>query len=861
MNNALSLLEGQQAIHELIARQRPLPETLNSITGWMSQMMPGALVSIMRYQPDRHTLSLVPNDQFSEQYTSLMQEQPVGPDVGTCGPAAHDKKTVITEDIHRDARWDAFREAADREQLRACWSVPIVTGEGELLGTFATYYRTPTYPSLNAIRSLERAAGLTALALLRHRDVNQHTALSEWHRTLFENHPDGVYTFDLEGRFRSCNPAFRRITGYREEQLLGFHFNPSVVPAYRQQTQAWFDRACAGESVTYETMGIHADGHAYHLEITNFPVVLEGQIVGVYGVCREITARKQQDAELRLLKRGIESSPNGILMADALAPDYPVVYANVAFSEITGYELDEILGRNCHFLQGPDTDPASIEQIRAGIRDQTDVDVVLRNYRKDGIPFWNQLRISPVFDEAGICTHFIGIQQDITRQKEQEARIAHQATHDLLTDLPNQALFAERLREAMEQGAGRRLVAVLFMDLDGFKPINEGLGHEVGNLVLKTVAQRLKSVTPPRAVLARMVGDEFAVLWSGCESDQQVTVLADRILETLSEPIDVQGYKVHLSTSIGIATNQLALNMPYELMQYADVALEQAKRQGRNTWQWCRGTQAGDTRHSVTLRHDLHNALAEDQFELYYQPVVDAVSGRIRSTEALVRWHHPSRGMVSPGEFIPLAEQTGQIVPLGRWILRRACQDMVRFNADRERELPVAVNISSLQFHRDGFLADVRQILAETGMPARLLEFEVTESVLLDGTGPVIELMETLKDMGIRVALDDFGTGFSSLSYLRDLPTHKVKLDRSFIKDIQTDRRIAAIVQGVITMAHHMDMCVVAEGIETPEHQDDLARRLCDLLQGYYFARPMPLNALQALSDRLPHHQKTQDHS
>jgi EAL domain-containing protein (putative c-di-GMP-specific phosphodiesterase class I) len=254
----------------------------------------------------------------------------------------------------------------------------------------------------------------------------------------------------------------------------------------------------------------------------------------------------------------------------------------------------------------------------------------------------------------------------------------------------------------------------------------------------------------------------------------------------------------------------------------------------------------------VSLRHDLHAGLIENQFEIYYQPLVDAVTGRMRSVEALVRWHHPTRGMVAPGEFISLAEQTGQIIPLGLWILRQACAEMADFNASRERALRVAVNISSLQFVRDGFLDDVRRVLNETGIPPQLLELEVTESVLLDGTAPVIELMETLKTLGVRVALDDFGTGYSSLSYLRDLPVHKVKLDRSFVEKTATDHRFAAIVQGVITMAHHMDMIVVAEGIETREQQEDLARRHCDVLQGYLFARPMPLAELKKLPDLLP---------
>jgi diguanylate cyclase (GGDEF)-like protein/PAS domain S-box-containing protein len=605
--------------------------------------------------------------------------------------------------------------------------------------------------------------------------------------------------------------------------------------------------------VTYETLCMHASGKTYYLEITNFPVIIHGEIVGVYGVCREISERKRQDADLRQLKRGIEASPNGILMADANKPDRPIVFVNEAFTDITGYSRHEALGRNCRFLQGQDTDPDSIRKIRAGLQAQTDVDVILRNYRKDGTPFWNQLRISPVFDEQGHCSHFIGIQQDITHQKEQEARITYQTTHDLLTGLPNKAAFAERLGEALQaQSQQPGMLVALCMDLDGFKPINEELGHDIGNQVLVSVARRLESMLDRRAMLARLVGDEFGIFIRGCEDEQEVKDLAECLLIELAKPINVDGQMVHISASIGIASNHLPLNMPYELMQRADVALDRAKRQGRNTWQWFRGHEVRDTGHRVALRHDLHIALAEDQFILHYQPVVDAVSGRIRSTEALVRWRHPTLGMISPGEFIPLAEQTGQIIPLGRWILRQACREMARFNLDRERALPVAVNISSLQFNREGFLDDVRDALSETGLSPRLLELEVTESVLLDGTASVIELMETLRSMGIQVALDDFGTGFSSLSYLRDLPTHKVKLDRSFIRETASDRRIAAIVQGVITMAHHMDMCVVAEGIETPEQHDDLSRRQCDLLQGYYFARPMPLKDLQLLPAVLP---------
>ncbi|XKH00839.1 EAL domain-containing protein [Marinobacter nauticus] len=562
---------------------------------------------------------------------------------------------------------------------------------------------------------------------------------------------------------------------------------------------------------------------------------------------------KHQTDELRLLKRGIEASPNGLIMVDAQKPDMPIVFANPAFSRITGYPTHEILGQNCRFLQGKDTDPKAVRQIREGLQGTDRVDVSLINYRKDGTPFWNRVTISPVLDADGSCTHFIGIQQDITYQKEQEAKIAYQATHDLLTGLPNRMAFSESMAELFKScQKNQKPLAFLYLDLDGFKSINDGLGYSIGNQLLVEVARRIQSSMETESVIGRLVGDEFGILLYGYQDSSQVIAVAEKILRKLVLPFEIGELTLHLSGSIGIAATASDLAQPHELMQYADLALTHAKRKGRNTWQWYRGGGVRTTRDAVVLRNELQKALKTDQFVLHYQPLVDAVSGKIRSVEALVRWNHPERGMISPGDFIPLAEKTGQIIPLGQWVLRQACREIAQLNANGDRMLPVAVNISSLQFLRENFLTNVDQALEDSGLPARFLELEVTESVLLDGAEPVIALMESLNKRGIHVAIDDFGTGFSSLSYLRDLPTHKVKLDRSFIAKTLSDRRTAAIVQGVITMAHHMDMVVVAEGIETLEEQNDLVRRNCDLLQGYRFSKPVPLEVLEGLPDRLP---------
>ena len=853
MLNELTLMETQQEVHELIAQQAPLDQTLTAIARWISVMLPDAIVAFMRFDPADQTLSLYPSPMFSEAYQARLQQVPIGPDSASFGCAAYQRELVVSEDISADPRWSAFCTAAQAEGLRACWSSPVMTTGEELLGTFGIYYRTPCAPSDTSKRRLRQAAALVALALIRDRDATSHRTLSEWHRSLFVNHPDGVYEFDLDGHLQRGNLALTHITGYPNEALIGHHFNEFIEADYRDVTQAGFDAARQGGSRQYETMGTHRDGHAYHLEIINFPVTIDGEVVGVYGICRDITKRKRQEAARHLLERGIEATPNGVLMADATKPDMPHVYANDAFYALTGYGPEEVMGRNCRFLQGPDTDAGVVARIRQAIAARQRLEATLLNYHKDGTSFWNRLSLSPVFDEQGVCTHYIGIQQDITQQYDQEAKIAYQTTHDLLTGLPNRTAFDEHLKTAFSQvQQAHGLLAVMHLDLDGLKAVNDGLGHHVGNHLLTAVAERLQHLVQPGDYLARLTGDEFALLLPHLENKQAGIALAEHILEALSTPFQIEGKPLHISASIGIACNCHATERACELLQRADLAMAEAKQQGRNTWHWYRGNAQSKTQDSVLLRHDLHTALHGEQFELYYQPVVDAISGRPRGLEALARWHHPEKGMISPGVFIPLAEQTGQIIPLGRWVLRRACRDAAALLAGGGLAVPVAVNISSLQFRREGFLEEVQQALAESGLPPSFLELEVTESVLLDGADQAIELINQLKAMGILVALDDFGTGFSSLSYLRDLPIHKVKLDRAFIQDILTDRSTAAIVQGIITMSHHLDLLVVAEGVEEHAQQQDLIRRGCDLLQGYLFAKPMPLKDLQALPDTSP---------
>jgi PAS domain S-box-containing protein len=471
----LSVLEVQQKIHEQIARHDPLEQILDAIIEWVGIMMPGALVAIMRFRPDTNSLRLLPNSRFSNDYFWAMQNVPVSKDAGTCSQAALAKKLAITRSIQQDPSWGRYHNLAKAEEVHACWSMPILTSKGDLLGTLAIYHHVPVTPTAETQRYLTLGATLAALAILRHRDTQDLQAFSERHQALFDNYPYGLCTVGLDGRFQSCNAAMESVIGYTASHIHGLHFDLCVEPEYRAQTQAAFNKARNGETITYETRGIRASGQLYFIDVTNFPVTVRGEIIGVYGICRDITDRKDQDVELRLLKRGIEASPNGMLIADARSLDVPVVYASPAFSEITGYTRSEIVGHSWNVLHGENTDPEAVKAIEHGLRHQTEVNVELINYRKDGTPFWSHLRISPVFDDDGLCTHFISNQQDISHQKEQQAQITYRATHDWLTGLPNEASFKKTLHDALMANGERGSLVAMCLGLDGFKPINKEL--------------------------------------------------------------------------------------------------------------------------------------------------------------------------------------------------------------------------------------------------------------------------------------------------------------------------------------------------------------------------------------------------
>ena len=566
------------------------------------------------------------------------------------------------------------------------------------------------------------------------------------------------------------------------------------------------------------------------------------------SLTKELSARQIVEQALQLRERAIESSANAITISSATAPDYPIIYVNPAFERITGYAPHEVVGASCRVLQGIDVQQAGLNEIRAALREQRAGRAIVRNYRKDGTLFWNDLYVSPVRDAAGAVTHYVASQLDISEMKRYEAELENQASRDTLTGLANRSLLNDRLKKAISQAARySQAIWVLVFDLDRFKLINDTLGLAAGDAVLKTIARRLKSSAREIDTVARLGADEFALVLPQHTDNGMNADIVQRVMKAVAEYITLDQCEVHVLCSVGIAIYPADGTDAESLLTRAGIAMYRAKEAGRNNFQFYRPEMTERANDRLRIESELHTALERNEFLLHYQPQVDLRSGKIVGMEALIRWSHPTLGMVSPLNFIGIAEENGMIVAIGAWVIKTAVMQNQRWADAGLGRLRVAVNLSARQFAQHNLVEMIAAILKESGMAAQDLEIELTESLIMADVQKAILTLEQLKDLGVLLSVDDFGTGYSSLSYLKRFPIDTLKIDQAFVQDISIDPDNAAIVNAIISLAHNLRLTVIAEGVETIEQLNHLRGQGCDEMQGYHFSRPLAAAAFETL--------------
>ncbi len=708
-----------------------------------------------------------------------------------------------------------------------CVGQPLRDGDGAIVGS-------------EGIVQEIAPAGHTPGTLLRH-TVSMGGALGSG---------EAFVTVDRQGRISYGNEQAEQLLGVAGDRLLGrkvwSFFQMRVRLALEERFTQALERREAIELEELDAQGVH------WLELRGFPFG-----AGLALHLRDVSSRRRAQQHLTLLEGSIARLNDIVIITEAApfrAPGPRIVFVNDAFERRTGYTRDEVLGRSPRFLQGPDTQRAQLDRIRTALEEWERVRVDLINYTKAGEPYWVDLDVSPVWDESRRLTHWVAVGRDITERKRDEEKIQYLAFYDPLTQLPNRQMLLDRLNEAVGENGRAREGALMFIDLDNFKVLNDTLGHQKGDLLLQQVGRRLRNCVAKGDVVARLGGDEFVVLIENTPEKPldpltAAQIVSQRILDALGEPYVLPGYLHHSTCSVGVTLFGRQPSSVNELLKQADLAMYQAKAAGRNAVRFFDPEMQAVATANAALASDLRQAWRDNHLKVEYQPQV-GMDGRMTGVEALLRWEHPTRGIVGPDQFIPTAEETSLIIPIGHWVLEAACAQLAVWAQRPDRaHLSIAVNVSVRQFRHPEFIDEVVSCVRRSGIAPDRLKLELTESLLADNLDATIARMRNLKDMGVRLSVDDFGIGYSSLSYLKRLPIDELKIDRAFVKDILTDGNDAAIAATIIGLCRNLGLEVIAEGVETEEQRIFLARQGCHRYQGYLFCRPLPLAQLEAFMD------------
>lgn len=617
-------------------------------------------------------------------------------------------------------------------------------------------------------------------------------------------------------------------------------FMQSVHPDDRQAVKAAYSASVKGHTpYQMEHRLLLRDGKVKHLLVCAETSYSElGVPLRTIGSMQDLTSVRQMEAQMQLLATAFQHSGEAILITDH---ENKIVTVNPAFTTLTGYSAEEALGKNPNFLSAGRTTRSDYEAMWKSIAERGFWQGEIWDRRKDGAIYPKWMTVSLIRDDAGETRYHVAHFSDVSLERAVEAQLEHIAHHDVLTGLLNRLSLKGRLDQAV--AAAKRdddRLALLFIDLDRFKGINDTLGHHFGDMLLIEVAQRLQDSVRDSDVVARLGGDEFVIMLTGVEHTSAVAMVAEKLVLSVSEPYLIEGHDLYTSPSIGIAIFPMDGDDGETLMKNADAAMYHAKAAGRNNFQFFDSKMNDAAIERLNIEHSLRQALANDQFRLYFQPIIDVKTGKVSSVEALIRWLHPEKGLIPPVKFIPVAEETGLIQPIGEWVFWTACRQLAEFQAAGIHGVKMGINISAMQMRNDNLPILAQGAIQALGLNATDLMFEITESVAMHRPEETVRILESLHSMGIGLVIDDFGTGYSSLSYLKLFPIDHLKLDRSFVCEIGDAPDSATICDATISLAHALGLELIAEGVETEAQLNYLSSKGCDLVQGYFFSRPVP---------------------
>jgi diguanylate cyclase (GGDEF)-like protein/PAS domain S-box-containing protein len=732
-------------------------------------------------------------------------------------------------------------------------AAPLRNAEGEIVGALETVQDITERRREQQLLEERTEALQKAYSDMEQRVVERTAELSRqlgFLKQLIEAIPGPVFYMDAEERYLGCNSAFEAFIGRPASELIGKTSrqlsHAEQVDVQRATDRDLLDRS---ESLIYESAVRFASGETrdvmFHKAAFTLP---EGRVGGLVGLMIDISERRRMEGNLRQAASVFESSAEGVVIT---APDGSIIAVNRAFTEITGYGEGEVIGRNPRFLQSGRHGQNFYREMWGSISRDGRWKGEVWNRRKSGDIFPEWISIVAVRDNKGRMTNYVATFSDITQQKQSEERIEILAFSDPLTKLPNRRLLLDRLAHAIATSNRNNCRgALFFIDLDDFKDLNDTRGHDIGDLLLQQVAKRLAGCVSDGDTLGRFGGDEFVVVLenlgvNSLDASSQAEAVGVKILSALNQPYMLEEFSCHSTASIGITLFGGEHSSVDELLKQADLAMYRAKGAGRNRLRFFDPEMQTVVAARVAMESDLRQGLQKSQFVLHYQPQVDHI-GRVTGAEALVRWNHPQRGIVSPAAFIPLAEETGLILPLGLWVLESACKQLSAWAMLPElAHVTVAVNVSAHQFRQHDFVDLVLASLDSCHADSAKLKLEITESLLLDDVEEIIAKMTALKARGVSFSLDDFGTGYSSLSYLKRLPLDQLKIDQSFVRDVLVDPNNAAIARTIVALAHSLGLAVIAEGVETEEQLLFLAGNGCHAYQGYLFSRPLPIEEFE----------------